>query len=123
MNGLFAETKFTPHEVGIGGVWEVNLTGTKSYPIRFDGTSADQRSVMKPQGMLGGVIVGAGAALVANLLLFGSLFADGTAEVTLLVLAGLALVVSIAVVALTAIIPSEGPILRAPAARHLTKVA
>ena len=50
---------------------------------------------MNRQQMLGGVITGAGGALIANVLLFGGLFMDGSAEVAMFIAAGIELLVSL----------------------------
>ena len=78
---------------------------------------------MKSRQMLGGVIVGAGAALIANALLFGSFFADGGTERAMFVLAGLALCVSITSVGLTALLRPSGAQLLGDTARQLTSAA
>ena len=79
---------------------------------------------MKRQHILGGVIAGAGSALVANALLFGSLFAEGSIANTLLIAAGLALLASIAFVGLTVIVrPSDSRMIAGPTAGRLRNVA
>jgi hypothetical protein len=78
---------------------------------------------MQRQRMLGGVIVGAASALLANALLFGSLFADGRTEVTMFILAGVALLFSIGSVALAAMVRPAAPILHPAADRHFSRVA
>ncbi len=78
---------------------------------------------MSRQHLFGGVIVGATSALVANVLLFGSLFTDGRTEATMFVLAGLALVLSVGAVLVTALVRPSSRGLIGPSADRFTHVA